>query len=501
MVGVVVRSNVCLNGGVRWTGIDEEPDGQQLLPGAVRRTFDTPGFAGMTFYEVRAKSLINKMDGGFFESTINPYRGCTHACTYCLTGDTMILLADGGTKSLEQLEVGETIVGTVREGRSRRYTLTTVRAKWPTVKTGYRVRLLDGTELIASSDHRFLTEAGWKHVTASVAGPDRRPFLAIGDRILAVDRGLASFDLSSLQQSRPIPVPLLEIEPLRREMPMWDITTGTGDFIANGVVSHNCFARNSHTYLDLDAGLDFDSKIVVKVNAVELLRRELSARSWRGQSVAMGTNVDVYQRAEGRYELMPGIIKALTDFRNPFSILTKGTLILRDLPLLVDAAAVTKVSLAMSVGFVDETMWRLVEAGTPSPSRRLAAAAQLAAAGFSVTAMMAPILPGLTDDDESIDATVGAWAAAGAARLHHGELFLRTGAREWYQGWLVKNRPDLVPLYERVYRGKSYASADYVRLVTARVRRAMRRHGLATYSGPSSEPEPAPPADVQPALF
>src|SRR5215467_3338978 len=132
-----------------------------------------------------------------------------------------------------------------------------------------------------------------------------------------------------------------------------------------------CFARNTHTYLDLDAGHDFDTQIVVKTNAGELLRRELAAPTWRGEPIAMGTNVDCYQRAEGRYRLMREILAALRDFANPFSILTKGTLILRDLDLLRQAAEVTSVGLSMSIGFVDEGMWRSVEPGTPSPRRRL----------------------------------------------------------------------------------------------------------------------------------
>lgn len=122
-----------------------------------------------------------------------------------------------------------------------------------------------------------------------------------------------------------------------------------------------CFARNTHTYLDLDAGHDFDTRIVVKVNAAKLLRRELTAPRWHGEHIAMGTNVDCYQRVEGRYRLMPPIIEALRDHANPFSILTKGTLILRDLDLLCQAAAVTTVGLAVSIGFVDERLWRWVE--------------------------------------------------------------------------------------------------------------------------------------------
>jgi len=128
-----------------------------------------------------------------------------------------------------------------------------------------------------------------------------------------------------------------------------------------------CFARNTHTYLDLDAGLDFDSKIVVKVNAAECLRRELAARTCAGEHIAMGTNVDPYQRAEGRYRLMPGILEALRDAANPFSILTKGSLILRDLPLLAQCAEVTDVGANVSVGSTQRDLWRTVEPGTPSP--------------------------------------------------------------------------------------------------------------------------------------
>jgi DNA repair photolyase len=400
----------------------------------------------MTFYELRAKSLINRIKGSSrlpFEYTINPYRGCGHACTYCLAGDTRILLPGGSTKSLDALELGDDIVGTVRDGKSRRYTITAVRAKWPTVKMAYRVHLGNGVEVVASSDHRFLTETGWKHVTPSVAGPDRRPYLSPGDNVLGIAGPLA---FSALQDSRPVPVGVVAVEPLDRTMPMWDITTGTGDFIANGVVSHNCFARNTHTYLDLDAGHDFDSKVVVKVNAVELLRQELSKASWRGHSIAMGTNVDCYQRAEGRYRLMPGILSTLSEFSNPFSILTKGTLILRDLPILHEAAQRARVSIAFSIGFLDEQIWRLVESGTPSPRRRLDAVRQLTDAGFRVAVLMAPILPGLTDDDACIEETVAALVEAGAASVTPLVLHLRPGAREWYMGWLAGNRPDLLPL-------------------------------------------------------
>ena len=219
---------------------------------------------------------------------------------------------------------------------------------------------------------------------------------------------------------------------------MYDITTGTGDFIANGVVSHNCFARNTHTYLDLDAGHDFDSKIVVKVNAPELVRKELAAPKWPGEHIAMGTNVDVYQRAEGRYQLMPGILRALLDARNPYSILTKGTLILRDLDLFTASAEVTDVGLSVSVGCIDEDLWRTLEPGTPSPLRRLGVCATLSEHGLRCGVLMGPVVPFLSDSPAQLEATVRQVAEAGATHVTPIVLHLRPGAREWFLAWLAR---------------------------------------------------------------
>jgi DNA repair photolyase len=239
-----------------------------------------------------------------------------------------------------------------------------------------------------------------------------------------------------------------------------------------------CFARRTHTYLDLDSGRDFDSKIVVKTNAAALLRKELASPRWSGEPIAMGTNTDPYQRAEGRYRLMPEIIAALRDRANPFSILTKGTLILRDLDLIAQAAQRAPVSIAASVGSVDEVLWRAVEPGTPSPLRRLEVVRRFAEAGIGCSVMMAPILPGLSDSPEQIDATVAAVAEAGAVSLTPIVLHLRSGAREWYHQWLAARRPDLLPLYERLYRNGAYAPKSYQRQVVDRVEQAKCRHGL-----------------------
>ncbi|TDC87737.1 radical SAM protein [Saccharopolyspora aridisoli] len=240
-----------------------------------------------------------------------------------------------------------------------------------------------------------------------------------------------------------------------------------------------CFARRTHTYLDLDSGHDFDSKIVVKVNAGALLRKELAAPGWRGEAIAMGTNTDPYQRPEGRYRLMPEIIAALRDHANPFSILTKGTLILRDLDLISEAAEVAKVSVAVSVGSVDELLWREVEPGTPSPLRRLDVVRRFAEAGIGCSVLMAPIMPGLSDSPEEIDATVAAIAEAGAVSLTPIVLHLRSGAREWFHEWLSARRPDLLPLYERLYRNGAYTPKWYQREVLQLVEQAEERHGLA----------------------
>jgi DNA repair photolyase len=610
---------------MRWSHLSADADSSLLdraapaapplplaLPGATVRTFDTPAFRGMTFYEVRAKSMINRVPGASrvpFEWTINPYRGCSHACSYCLAGDTPVLLADGGTRAIADLRPGDAVLGTMGAGPHRRYVPTTVLDHWTTTKPAWRVTLADGTRIVAGGEHRFLTERGWRHIAPARA---ECPALAVGDRLPGVGRfadppketpdyqagflcglirgdggraregdawvradgyldeiplhdalrwpelptddwhrgflagaygstgrtdrlavvftshdemflrhvtdaltrlGLASrmpagrppgaaavetprdlwaalrfrhmtgvtgarLDASGVGVRGDAQLTVVDIEPLGLTLPLFDITTGTGDFVADGVVSHNCFARNTHKYLDLDPGHDFDTRIVVKVNAGEVVRRELGAARWSGAHVAMGTNVDVYQRAEGRYRLMQPILEALRDFANPFSILTKGTLILRDLELLKQAAEVTRVGLSFSVGFLDEQVWRSVESGTPSPRRRLDAVRTLTDAGFAVGVLMAPILPGLTDTDESIDQTVAAIAAAGAASVTPLPLHLRPGAKEWYAAWLRQNHPGMVPRYRKLYGRGAYLPQPFQDEITARVRMAARRYGL-----------------------
>jgi DNA repair photolyase len=670
---------------MRWDGIRVAGGG----PGApalferdaVARTFDTPGFRGMTFFEVHARSVINRVPEASrmpFRWTINPYRGCSHSCPYCMSGETPILMADGRTRPLADVRPGDAIYGTVRQGAYRRYVPTRVRAWWQTVKPAYLTTLEDGTSLVTSGDHRFLSDRGWKYVTGAMCGPLQRPYLTTGNKLMGVGafadqpkasgdyrhgylcgmvrgdgylstcpdaRGgrhhfrLALVDMDALGRSRDYlasmavttamftfaeasetrrqvmairtstrdqvrfiqwltrwptspsldwqkgflagifdaegsysrgiwrmsntdraiigwtiacmyalgfkvvveparnanglrvirlrgglrealrffhttdpaitrkrsidgvaiksdaPLGVVSVEPLGLDVPMYDITTGTGDFIADGVVSHNCYARQSHTYLDLDAGQDFNSKIVVKVNAPERVRAELAAPRWRGEHIAMGTNVDCYQRAEGRYRLMPGILAALRDAANPFSILTKGTLILRDADLLAEAAEVTDVGLAVSVGSADEDLCRVLEPGAPSPRRRLEVCAAFTGRGLPCAVLMGPVVPFLSDSPAQLAATVRQAAQAGASSVTPIVLHLRPGAREWFFGWLGEHHPELVARYRGLYGRGAYTPKAYQQRVAEQVRELARRyrvgqHGVSQHGASPRGPSP-----------
>jgi DNA repair photolyase len=467
---------------MRWDGLRHDGAEQAALFGTdvAARTFDTPEFAGMQFFEVQARTIVNRVPAASrmpFRWTINPYRGCTHACTYCLAGDTQIVMADGTTRMLADLEVGDQVIGTRRDADRRRYVPTTVFAHWPVRKQAYRIVLHDGTELLASADHQFLTDEGWRYVEGRGLIPIGRPGVASGTILIGAGREIGK-PVPGMAIPTDARLSVVSVEPLGEMRRLYDITTGTGDYIANGVVSHNCFARKTHTYLDLDAGRDFDSRIIVKVNAPELLRRELTKPTWWGEHIAMGTNTDPYQRAEGRYGLMRGILTALTDARNPFSILTKGTLILRDLDLLAAAARVTDVSVNVSVGSVDTSLWRQVEPGTPSPKARLDVCRRLTAVGIGCGVLMAPILPYLTDSPEQLDRTVRAIADAGATAVTPIVLHLRSGAREWFMAWLAREHPELVGSYDRLYGRGAYAPRSYQDDITAQVRELAGHYGI-----------------------
>ncbi len=544
-----------------------------------------PPEAKLEIFEEEPRSILaeNESPDVGFRWSLNPYRGCFHACAYCQSGDTPILLGDGRTKSLADVRVGDEVYGTVRVGRYRRFTKTHVLHHWCRVEPAYRVELEDGTRLIAGADHRFLTNRGWKHVIARGHGSLQRSHLTLNNHLLGTGRfaqppeqtidyqtgylcgiirgdahiatreyhrrrhsthhqfRLAMIDLEALQrtshflrtfevgtreylfqaavgkrrtvtaihnQSRlgvarireivqwpsgPTPdwskgflagifdaeggynrgilrisntdmtiinsitealtrfgfefivetrrrekpvhdvrirrglrehlrffltvdpaitrkryiegqalkndacLRVVSVEPLGVALPLYDITTGTGDFIANGVVSHNCYARTSHEYLGFGAGTDFDRKIVVKVNAPQLLRREISRRSWKGEVIIFSGNTDCYQPLEAVYELTRRCLEACAEFRNPVAIITKGALVRRDVDLLARMSRETSVSVSLSIPFSDDAMSRAIEPNASLPSQRFETLRLLSEAGVGTGVGIAPLIPGLND--------------------------------------------------------------------------------------------------------
>jgi len=241
-----------------------------------------------------------------------------------------------------------------------------------------------------------------------------------------------------------------------------------------------CFARPTHKYLDFNAGRDFEREIVVKVNAPELLRAELARPSWTHEHVALGTNTDPYQWAEGRYRLMPGIWEAMRDAANPCSILTKSPLLLRDLPLMEQIAERTEFSAAVSVPTLDEKAWRATEPRSPNPRARLEAVAELTRAGIRTGVLVAPLMPGVNDAPEQIAPILEMASEAGAAYVTGIALHLRGDVRALFFDWLRDNRPDLVERYRRLYQRGAYAHPDERRRLTELVKGPERPAGQFT---------------------
>jgi DNA repair photolyase len=265
-----------------------------------------------------------------------------------------------------------------------------------------------------------------------------------------------------------------------------------------------CFARPTHAYLGLGTGEDFERKIVVKVNAVERLRAELRSPRWKGDPIAMGTNTDPYQKAEGKYHLTQGIVTVLAEAGNSFSILTKSTLVLRDLELLADAATRTYVRLAISIGSLDREVWQLTEPGTPPPDKRLDAVRRLSEAGVRCGVLIAPVLPGMSDSDDQLRAVAQACLEAGAVSVTPVALHLRPGVREHYLAWLARTRPELVDLYSQRFRKGSYQAraeqhriTEVVREVEESAGRRYRKHRHTGLRSPVRLPPQAPAVHVR----
>ncbi len=600
-----------------------------------------------------ARSIISRNQSPDipFSQSINPYKGCEHGCVYCLSGDTPILYADGTYRPLKDVRIGDRIIGTVREGWYRRYAETEVQNHWATKKPAYRITLADGTQLVSSGDHRFLTERGWKFVTRIGPGRAQRPHLTMNNKLMGTGqfvsqpreneeyrrgylcgmiRGdghlgsyrysragrtqgdvhrfrLALTDLEALHRSRDyltgfgintrefVFQPATEergpmhairtsarhqvecikqliafpseasddwlkgflagiydaeghlakknivrisnsdaeiirhicmaldhfgfgyvLEPIERNgrksltvvrlngglakiltffhltgpairrkcsitgtaiksdvnlrvrsiealdcvMTMYDITTGTGDFIANGVVSHNCFARPTHSYLDLSPGLDFETKLFYKQNAPELLREAFRRRSYQCSPIALGINTDAYQPIERQYRITRQLLEVLLEHRHPVSLLTKSALIERDLDILSEMAQHRLVAVMVSMTSLDPAIKRTLEPRTASPQARLRVLRSLSEAGIPTGVMVAPVIPVITDPE--MESILAAAAEAGAVRAGYVLLRLPWEVKDLFRQWLEAHHPlktnHVMSIIRQSRGGKDYDS-------------------------------------------
>jgi DNA repair photolyase len=563
-----------------------------------------------------------------FTQSINPYQGCEHGCIYCMSGDTPILMADGSTRPLADVRIGDALYGTVRRGWYRRYVKTRVLAHWSVVKPAYRITLEDGTCLVAGADHRFLTEQGWKFVTDSASGTQRahlttnnklmgtgafaRPptkdrdyqlgYLSgviRGDGLLAsyhyqrVGRThgdqhqfrLALCDMEALQRAqkylhqwgittqefifqkavgerqalrairtharpaveqirnlitwpgaptpgwtagylagifdaegscshgilrisntdkdiiswidrclrildfkfvlehvhrdglKPItivrmigglrehlrffhsvdpaiirkrdfagqavkseaPLGVVSVEPIGKAMRLYDITTDTEDFIANGVVSHNCYARPTHAYRNLSPGIDFETRLFAKVNAAEKLREELAKPGYRCEVISIGANTDPYQPIERQWKITRGILEVCAEFNQPVGIVTKNAMVERDLDILAPMARRNLVNVFLSVNNLDHELARRMEPRCPAPARRLQAVRTLSEAGVPVGVLVAPVVPFL--NDHQIEAVLEAAWEHGARQAGYVLMRLPWEVKDLFKDWLERNYP------------------------------------------------------------
>jgi DNA repair photolyase len=273
-----------------------------------------------------------------------------------------------------------------------------------------------------------------------------------------------------------------------------------------------CFARPTHTYLDFNAGPDFEREIVVKVNTPEVARAELMKPSWKREHVALGTNTDPYQWVEKKYELLPGVWEAMRDSRTPSSVLTKSPLLLRDIELFQQ---IPSFAANLSIPTLDEKAWRASEPHTPHPRKRIEAVAELNRAGIPTGVLIAPLMPGINDSPEQVEEILELCAEAGATSIGGICLHLRGEVRDVFMDWLRSYRPDLVPRYESLYARGAYApKAERERLsqlvrAGRRVTRGLRRDPAGNgYERDGfgelpedAEPEMAAPPPEQPSLF
>jgi DNA repair photolyase len=260
-----------------------------------------------------------------------------------------------------------------------------------------------------------------------------------------------------------------------------------------------CYVRAFEQRADRPSDDRYGRSIRVKVNVAEVLRRELSKSTWKREWVAIGAATDPYQPAEGRYKLTRACIEALAEAATPFSIITRGPMIVRDLDVLSEAARRADVSVTFSIPTLDEEVWRKTEPSTAHPRQRLRAVQRLVDAGIKAGVGMAPILPGISDHPEQLAEVVKGAREAGATGVWTNLLFLRPGTREHFLEHLARDWPELVPYYEELYRGRAYLGSAEVKPVRKRVSGLARKFGVADRRVRPLEPE-RPPEQLELAV-
>ena len=260
-----------------------------------------------------------------------------------------------------------------------------------------------------------------------------------------------------------------------------------------------CVHRCTFCYVrafELRADRPFDDRygrsIRVKTNVVEVLRRELARPTWEHETVAIGAATDPYQPAEGRYRLTRGCIEAFGAASTPFSLITRGPMIVRDVDILVAAARRASAAVTFSIPTLDEEVWRKTEPGTAHPRQRLRALRELVQAGIKASVGMAPILPGISDRPEQLEEVVREARAAGACAVWANLLFLRPGTREHFLEALAEDFPEQLARYERLYARRAYLGAEHAKPIRAQVAELARKHGVRDRRQAPIVPEPEP---------
>jgi DNA repair photolyase len=257
-----------------------------------------------------------------------------------------------------------------------------------------------------------------------------------------------------------------------------------------------CFARAHAKLADRDPGAGFSARVGVKANAPELLRRELSRASWKREMVAFGTATDPYQPIEGTYRITRRCLEAFRDYRTPIGLITKGTMVIRDIDVLVELSKRAKASVTFSIPTIDEEVWSRTEPGTPPPSKRLKVLRALVDAGIEAGVGMAPILPGLSDRPDQLEATLAAAADAGACYVWANVVYLKPGTKEHFMGFLERTYPQLLPRYQAMFPGGgAYLATAMKAPIVDKVAELKKQHGVGDRRGWRIEP-PAEPVQL-----